>query len=135
MVRESKLPTLNFFVGLLHFNRFERRSSTKHCVKDNANAPVVNFIRMAIGALKDLRGQVIRSSTDGTLTLALVKDLSSKAEIADFELHALSQEEISKFEISMDDILLVDVLDTTNELMDVVAGLNFGQTFASANQI
>jgi len=90
---------------------------------------------VAIGALEHLRSQIVGRSADGTLAFTLVKYLSSEAEIADFKLHALSQEEIAQFEISMDHVLFMHVLDAATQLMDVVAGLDFGEALASAHKV
>lgn len=47
---------LDLLISLLHFGRLERRSATEHCVKNDSDCPVVNFVAVTVWALEDLRG-------------------------------------------------------------------------------
>jgi hypothetical protein len=76
-----EVPLLNLLVRLLDFNRFERRTPAKHSVQNNSNGPIVNFVAVAVLALKYLRSKIIRCSTDSHLSFPFEQDLGSKTEI------------------------------------------------------
>ena len=47
----------------------------------------------------------------------------------------VSKEQVSKFEVAMDNLLGVDVLDGLHQLVDVVAGLDLVKLLAALNQV
>ncbi len=50
---------------------------------------------------------------------------SSKAKVTDLDIALVSNKEILRFEVSVDDTLRVAVIDTTKELVDHFLNLHF----------
>ena len=63
----------------------------KHAVEDDADAPYIDFVAVALG-LEDLWSQVVRGSTDSTLSFALVENLGGQSEISNLESHMVRKE-------------------------------------------
>ena len=122
-------------IGLFYFYRLKGRSAVEHCVKNDTDRPKVNLIAVAICVLENFGCQIVRGTTYSFFALTLVKDLSCKAKITDFKLHALCKEQIAKFEISVDDPLAVDILYGLHQLVDIVSSLNLMKALSSAHQI
>ena len=106
----------------------------KHAVEDDANAPYIDFVAVALG-LEDLWSQVVRGSTDSALSFALVENLGGQSEISNLESHMVREEQVSKLEVAVDDLLGVDVLDGLHQLVDVVAGLDLVKLLTAFNQV
>ena len=132
---ERKLASFNLLVSLFDFGGLEWGSSTQHCVEDDADGPVVDFIGVTILIFEHLRREIIRRSTNSLLALSLVVNLGSEAEISNLKLHALSQKEVAELKVPVDDFALVDVLHTFYELLDVVSGFELVEALASADQV
>ena len=114
VVRELECTSFDLFVGLLDLLRLEGRSTMEHGIKDDADRPEIHLIAMAIASVKHLGCQIVWSATNGALALSIVKHLSCKSKVADLQAHAIGQEEISKFQISMDHLMRVNVLHCFN---------------------
>lgn len=65
----------------------------------------------------------------------MIENLGRKTEISNFQNHVICKEEISKLEISVDNFTWMDVLDCSNELENVVAGLYLVQASTSLYEI
>lgn len=90
---------------------------------------------MAIFVLKYLRRKVVRCSADSLFAFTFVVDLGSEAKISNLKLHPLSEEKVSKLEISVDNLVLMNVFHALNELLDVVTSFKLVQTLASSHQV
>ena len=85
--------------------------------------------------VQNLRGQIVWSTANSALSLALEEDLSSQTEVANFESHLLGQEQISEFEVSVDDLTRMDVLEGLCKLVDVVASLDLVESLTTLDQV
>ena len=90
---------------------------------------------MTVLVLKHFRCKVIRCSTDCLLALTFVINLSSEAKVTDFELHTLGKEEVAQLEITVNDLALVDIFHTFNQLLDVVASFELVEALTATNQV
>ena len=90
---------------------------------------------MAVLVLKHFRCEVVRRSTDCLLALTFVIYLSSEAKVTDFKLHTLGKEEVAQLEVTVNDLALVDIFHTFNELLDVVASFELVEALTTTNQI
>jgi len=130
--REWVLAAFNFAVGVLDFCTFERRSTKKHGVQNDANGPEIDFVGVTIFAVKNLRRDVVWSTTYSSFALSFKQDTSSKPEISNSNLHPLIKKKVSEFEITMDNALRVEVLNTSDKLENVRLGLKFSYLFSSS---
>jgi hypothetical protein len=90
---------------------------------------------VAIFILKHLRRKVVRCSADSLFAFSFIVDLGSEAEVSNLKLHPLGEEQVSELEISVDDLVLVNVFHTLDELLDVVASFELVKTLASSHQV
>ena len=79
------LVLLDPLVGLLEGLGLERRLSDEQCVHDASDGPDVDLVAVAFLA-EHLRRDVVWSSAERSLSLAVVVDLCGKTEIANLDL-------------------------------------------------
>ena len=134
---EGKSSSLNLLVSLLDLLRLERWSAIEHRVENDTDGPDIALVGVSVAGLlvEDFGSKVVWSAANCALFLSLVKDLSCKSEISNLETHSLSEEEIAKLEISVDDLAGMDVLHTEHKLVDVVASLDLVEAFAALQKI
>jgi hypothetical protein len=74
---------------------------------------------------QDFRRYIVSRSTYSISPLALIY-FGCQAKISYFKLHVLIDEQITKLDIPVNDIVLVDMLETKSQMVYVVASLFFG---------
>ena len=67
--------------------------------------------------VQDLRSYVIRRSANRFLLFSVVLQLSGQPKISYLQLHVVVEKKISQFEIPMQDPMVVQILDTNNEVI------------------
>jgi len=87
---------------------------------------------MARLALQDLGCNVVGSAADGFLFFSLELEFGGQSEVSQLELHAVAEEEVAQLEVSVDDLVAVELLKTADDLEDLALHLHLGQAFASA---
>jgi hypothetical protein len=89
---------------------FERKSTAKHDIKNNTSTPDVDLRPCIQTTSNDLGSGII-----GTATTCLEKipvlDLIGEAKISDFNVEIVIEEHILGFQITMDDLEAMRVLD------------------------
>ncbi len=90
---------------------------------------------MTLLALEDLRGDIVGSTTNGTLALTVEFKFSCETEITNLDLHLVVKEEVTKLEISMDDAMTVQVLHSGADLVDVALDFEFVQALSASEQL
>jgi hypothetical protein len=78
--------------------------------------------------LEYFRSNIVGCAADSFLFLAIIIDFGSQPEISHLDGHAFPQEEISKLQISMDDLLGVQVLQSLEYLDHEEFSLAFGKS-------
>lgn len=89
---------------------------------------------MAIFAFEHLRSNVVRRPSNCSFSLAVEVKLCGQSEVAELELQLFVDEEVAQFQISMNDSVLVQVLQRVNNLLCVIHDLEFVESFASSEQ-
>lgn len=90
---------------------------------------------MTLLALEHFGGNIVRSTANCSLSLAIKLELGGKTEIADLDLHLVVKEEIAQLEISMNDAVTVEVLDGGADLVYVALNFKLVEALASAEQL
>lgn len=90
---------------------------------------------MTLLALEDLGGDIVGSTTNGTLALTVEFKLGCETKITNLDLHLVVKEEVTKLEISMDDAMTVQVLHSSADLVDVALDLEFVQALTASEQL
>jgi hypothetical protein len=85
--------------------------------------------------LQDLWGDVVGSTAHGFAAFGVEGEASSEAEVTDLDFQIFGEEEITEFEVPVDDLVVVDVLDTQGDLVQVVLGLYLRDPFAPLDQL
>ena len=85
--------------------------------------------------LQNLWSNIIWSATDGSSFLSRKWNFGSKTKISHFYLHVITEEEISKFEISMDDFFVVKVIEGLKDLEHKESGLILSEPSFSFDEI
>ena len=105
-------------------------------VEDDADGPGVNFKGVAVGGVEeDLRSNVVGGAAYGLLALSWVFDEGGEAKVAHFEVHGGVEEEVTEFEIAVDNLVSVHVVACTGKLDDVEAGFGFSEAAATAQEV
>ena len=86
-------------------------------------------------AFKHLGRDVIRRSTDCALLLAVEIELGGQAEVAQLDLHLVVEEQVAQLQISMDDSVLVQVLQSMDNLSRVALHFKFMQALSSFQKL
>lgn len=85
--------------------------------------------------LNDLRSYVVRGSTDCSFLLSIEVQLGRQPKVSKLDLHLAVDEEIAKFEISMDHSMRMQVLKSIDDLGHPALDLNFMKSFSSTQQL
>ena len=75
-----------------------------------------------------LWGNIVWSSTSSVPSLSLVLQFCRKAEISNFDLHFVIQEDIAQFYISMQNVIPVQILKAIDNLEKVAFGLKLSDS-------
>ena len=135
MLREGKCACSDLFVSLLHIRRLKRWSSNQHGVADDSNSPHVYVVGVASVGFENFGCEIVWSSTNCSLLLTCVENLCSKTKISNLQAHAVSQEKISQFEVSVNNFPRMDILDSIDQLENVVASFDLMKAFATLDQV
>ena len=95
-------------------------NACNHFVDQHSQSPPINWLSVAL-ILQDLRGEVLRSSTEGK---GSIFNLLGKTKIGQFEISISSNQNIFWFEVPVYDVFGVEVLKDENHVRCVEAVLN-----------
>ena len=115
---------LDFFDELFLGFRSPRSVSGKHLKENDSNGPEVGFEGVLI-FFEGLGGHVERGAYIVLAGLEEFFGFDSEAEVSDFEGFGVSYQEVSRFEVSVYDLVLVDFLVSLEELGHVEVGFGF----------
>ena len=108
--------------------RLEWGTADNERVQDNTDGPGVHFEAVTICSIEEhLRSDIIRCAADGFFAFAGVLDQSSEPEIPDLDIHARIQKQISKFEVTMNDLVGVHIMASPYELYHKESDLGVGE--------
>lgn len=117
----------------------ERRSADSERVCNNPDCPQIDLFVVTLTLVEDLWSQIVRSAAHGGPSLdvhVLATDKQSgQAKVTHLDVHVVVEEEIPGFEIPMDNIPRVEVLDGTADLDHESTDLGHGETFSLFEQV
>lgn len=113
----DSLQSLSLILGL------ERRLAEQHGETDDSNRPEVHFVRVTERTWHDLRCQVVQCPTNTDFLLIIEFEFGGFSEITHFDLHVIVEKDVGQFEVSVDDLVLVHVLDGFDDLGDELSGI------------
>lgn len=90
---------------------------------------------MTLLALKNFGSNIVRGTANSTFALPIEFEFGSKTEITYLYLHSVVQEQVTKLEISMDDSVTVQVLDSAAYLIQIALYLDLVESLTSPQQL
>ena len=107
-----------------------RRFAHKECVEDAAQRPDVHLVAVALLA-EHLRGDVVGGPAQGLLPLPVIVHLGGQTEVSDLALHVVVEEDVAQLEVSVDDLVLVEVENSKENVSHEVSSLRLGDCLPS----
>lgn len=129
-VRETVTAGFDAIICQFDIAGFKWRLADEQSVGDHPDAPDINLVRMALLVVKDFWGNVVWSPTFSFLPLAFIGHFGCQSKIADLDLQLFGEEQVAQFEITVDDLLALDVLNGESKLAKVVFGFDISESFA-----
>lgn len=128
--------TGNKLVNFLDFLSLEWWASDDEGIEDDTDGPDVHLVAVSVSCVKQhFRGNVIGCPADGLFPLSWIFDEGSQAKVSNFDIHLGVQEEITKLQVSVDDLMGVHVVAATDELDHEVASFRFSEAFAATEHV
>jgi len=116
VARQFRVFTLDDLLGqLMEGLGVEGRLESGHLVEEDTERPDVG-LKVVSFTLDDLRGQVVGGSYDGLGCRAGVREHTGDSEISELHNTAFSQENVLGLKITMENLLVVSVLDSKADL-------------------
>lgn len=78
---------------------------------------------------EDFGGDVVGRSAKRLLPFALVLDFGGETEVSDLDVQFVVEEKIAEFEVAVDYMVLMEVVDAGEDLFHVEACFGFGYDF------
>eukprot|EP00050_Salpingoeca_kvevrii_P017232 m.63193 g.63193 ORF g.63193 m.63193 type:complete len:479 (+) comp7443_c0_seq2:1511-2947(+) len=104
--------------------RWKGQLADKHHIETHAKAPDVDFLAVGFAA-KELGGRVRHASTVREKML-LASQVVAQAKIDDLDLAAKGEHQVFHFQVTVDNLILVQVLECMDELATVPASRGLG---------
>ena len=134
-LRERVIVHPNALVGCLDVIGLEWRLANDKSVDDDAQRPDVDLVRVTLLALQHLGSNIVRSTANGSLALAVELELRSKTEVTYLDLHLVVEEQVTQLKVTMDDSVTVQVLDGIANLDNVALHLELVQSLSSSQKL
>jgi len=133
VIRKGLRVHADFALGGFDVIGFKWRLADEHGVDHYAQTPSVDFKGVPGLAFEDLGGDLVGGPADSALLLPVELEFGCQAEVAELEFHLVCEEQVSKLEVAVDDLVALQVAHARNDLHDVALHLDFGQALASAH--
>ena len=136
---KSKVQCLYLFISFFNFWRFKRRTTIKQSIGNNANSPCICWETITFCWLplwsQDFRCHVIWSPTNCPSPFVDSAYHSSKTEVTNLDVQISIQKQVSKFNISVEDILWVNVGHSRDNLLQEELCLAFAEIASSLDKL
>lgn len=132
---EGVLVSLDSSVRGFDISGLEWRFAYNQGVDNDAERPDVDLIAVACSALKHFRSYVVGSSANGPLLLAFKIEFGCQAEVSKLNKHFVIQKQVAQFEITVDDPMGMQVLESVDDLSSVALDLQLVETLSSLEEL
>lgn len=130
------MPSYDLLINSFDLFSLEGRASDDQGVQDDTHRPSINLEAMAIGSIKQhFRCDIVRGTTNSFFPLARALNEGSEPKVTDFDVHIYIEEQVSQFEITMDDLVRVHVMACSNELHHEVSCFWLGEAPAATEHV
>ena len=108
----------------MHIARLEWRPADQQRVENDADRPDIDFKTVTFAlVVEDFRSDVVGRTTNGLFALLWVLQQRRESKVADLHLHVFVEEHISQFKITVDDRVIMHVLNACKNLYHKVPRL------------
>lgn len=138
VIWKAVLVAKNALVSSFHILRFVGRFSNKDGVHDHSHGPYVNFERvstLAFVVLDHFRSNVVRRTAYGFALFIFIFQAGSQAKISYFDIEVLIEEQVTKLQIAVDDVLVVHVDHGLEQLPHEESCLGFGEPISAFDHL
>ena len=119
---EADLAEGDVLVHLLRLLGVEGTPTATHLEDQDAERPKIHHLGVAVLVQEDLGGQVLGRAAEGVGRVVLGQVRLGETEVAEGDMAVGIQQDILRFEISIDDVVLMQVLQRQDQLGDVEFG-------------
>ena len=116
MLWETVLVHFDSSVRGFHVGCLEGRLTDYQGKNDNTQRPGVDFIGVSRSTFEHFGSDIVWSSANGPLLLALKIELCRKTEVSELDCHFVIDKEISKLQVSVDNSVGMQILQSINNL-------------------
>lgn len=124
----------NALVGTLDVLGFVGRLAYEDGVQDDTHGPDINLegvTSFGLVVLDDFGCDIVGCSTDGFPFLLSILQTRGQAQISNFDVEVLVQKQVTEFEITVDHILIMNVLYRFQQLHHEEGRFGFRQSLSS----
>jgi hypothetical protein len=133
-LRELIVVHSDFLVSSLNIVGLEWRFTDDQSVDDDSERPDIDLVRVTLLSLENLWSNIIWSTTDGSLSLSIELKFGGKTEITYLDFHLVVEEEITEFEISVNDSVGMKILYGVADLDDIALDLQLVESSPSSQK-
>ena len=90
---------------------------------------------MTLLALQNFGSDVVGSTANGSLPLSVKFELGGQTKVTNFDFHFVIQEQVTNFEISVNDSVRVKVLDSIADLQHIALDLELNKSLSPPEQL
>lgn len=126
---------LNPIVGSFNVRSLKWRLANDERVDDDAQRPDVHFVGVSRFPLQHLRRNVVGCPANSALAFPVEVNLGCESEVADLDLHALVDEEVSEFQVAVNDSVGVQVLECAYNLHGVTLHFQLVEPLPALEQV
>ena len=95
----------------------------------------MNDLHKARPTFQDLRSYIVGSSTHRLPLLPPMVQLGSQSKVTDPDFQGISQQQVAKFKVSVNNELILEVLHGQGDLPQVVPSLDLSDSFPSFDEL
>lgn len=129
----AALQVDNLILKLVHVGCFKRNCSVEHGIEHHTCTPNIGLETFVSFSLENFRSDVGWCSTLFGLSLVFVRDKLADSKVANFDVTFRSQKNVVKFDISVQDSLMVNILQSFDDLSEDEFGVILLQLSASSH--
>lgn len=133
-LRELIVVHSDFLVSGLNIVGLEWRFTDDQSVDDDSERPDIDLVRVTLLSLENLWSNIIWSTTDGSLSLSVELKFGGQTEITYLDFHLVVEEEITEFEISVNDSVGMKILYGVADLDDIALDLQLVESSPSSQK-
>lgn len=124
----------NSAVSCFHIGCLKRRLANYQRVNNDSQRPDIHFIGVATLAFKHFRSDIVWCAANCSFFLAIKVEFGRKSKVTKLDFHLVVQKQIAQFEVTMDDAMRMQVLQSVDNLHSVALDFQLVQPLPPLEQ-